>query len=162
MQTNTCLIPLTQGQSAIVSMEDYDFLMQYNWYAQKHRTKIGYIWYAAVQENGKTTYMHRIVATRAGLKKSIRYDHADRDGLNNARDNIRACTISQNNANSAKRANSTSKYKGVYWDKNKCKWRACIKFNRTTFHLGRFSDELDAHHAYATAAERYFGEFARP
>mmetsp|Transcript_8102 Transcript_8102/g.10571 ORF Transcript_8102/g.10571 Transcript_8102/m.10571 type:complete len:453 (-) Transcript_8102:79-1437(-) len=47
-----------------------------------------------------------------------------------------------------KRAEKTSKYRGVCWNKyNQC-WKACIKVNGKNKHLGYFSSEVDAAKAY--------------
>jgi hypothetical protein len=50
--------------------------------------------------------------------------------------------------------------KGVVWDKNRAKFVARIKVNYRTINLGRFDSIEGAHAAYATAACKYFGEFA--
>ena len=40
--------------------------------------------------------MHQVIAERMGIKNS---DHANTNGLNNQRNNLREATYSQNNAN---------------------------------------------------------------
>jgi hypothetical protein len=54
----------------------------------------------------------------------------------------------------------TSKYKGVYWDKNNKKWMSRIKINKKTKYLGRFKSEKEAAEVYNKAAVELFGEFA--
>lgn len=105
--------------------------------------------------------MHWDVAKRAGLPDAPEYDHKDRNPLNNTRINLRPATRSLNNANRQKPTGTSSKYKGAHWDKSRNKWHSKIKVNGRTINLGRFDDEQDAADAYAAAAMKYFGEFAR-
>jgi hypothetical protein len=51
--------------------------------------------------------------------------------------------------------------KGVGWSKQAKKWRAHIKVEGKYKHLGLFASKLEASAAYADAAKKYFGEFAR-
>ena len=133
MKTNTCLIPLTQGKFAIVDACDYDFLMQWKWHILKLKTSYGYRCYA---------------------------DHADRNGLNNTRDNIRPSSIGQNRRNQTKRSGASSRHKGVSWSKTEQKWVAQICFNYKCMRLGSFKNEDDASEAYRIAAIKYHGDFA--
>ncbi len=82
-------------------------------------------------------------------------DHEDRNGLNNQRGNLRVATKSQNEANSCKQHGTTSRFKGVSWNKRGGKWEAQIAHR----HLGCFADEMSAALAYDTAARKHFGEF---
>jgi hypothetical protein len=91
---------------------------------------------------------------------SEQVDHRNHDGLDNRRENLRPCTNQQNQHNQRKRAGCTSRYKGVHWDFRNGSWRAAIKAEGRTIHLGRFQDEDDAARAYDDAARRLFGEFA--
>lgn len=162
MNDSDCLIPLTQGKFAKVSPEDYEYLSQFKWCAQKQPTTFGYMWYAVNICKNRTIRMHHIVAKRAGLPESKHYDHKDRIGINNTRENLRPCTWSQNMANRTKMWGSSSKFKGVSWHKRDRIWSAKIQISGKQIHLGRFQDEADAHRAYTEAAVRYFGEFACP
>ena len=162
MQTNTYLIPLTQQQFAIVSAEDYEWLMQWKWHAAKH----GRTYYARRQTPGphsqrKLLFMHREIAKRAGLPDSKMYDHADRNGLNNVRENIRPCTPSQSGANRAKFAARTSNSKGAFVEKhNPSRFRSRIWVHGKSISLGYWNTEAEAAQAYRLAAVKYFGEFA--
>ena len=55
----------------------------------------------------------------------------------------------------------TSMYKGVCFVKKTNKWRAYIKHNGQSIHLGYFTDEADAGHAYDRKAYDFFGVFAK-
>jgi len=59
-----------------------------------------------------------------------------------------------------KNSNTTSKWKGVYWNKRDEKWMARIKINKRTKFLGYFKDEDSAALAYDQAARNYFNQFA--
>lgn len=63
--------------------------------------------------------------------------------------------------NTGKRADNTSGYKGVTWDKREQKWRARIGKEGKRKHLGYFDTAEEAHEAYKNAAPEYHGEFAR-
>ena len=102
--------------------------------------------------------MHRVImnAPRGSI-----VDHEDRNGLNNTRKNLRFATRTQNNCNVRRRTKTkTSKYKGVSFVSKTKKWRAQIKYNEITKHLGYFDNEEDAARAYDEAAKIYHGQFA--
>lgn len=87
-------------------------------------------------------------------------DHADGDKTNNRITNLRDATRSQNNAN---RHGHGAHPKGVDYESRlrKRPYRAKICVNRKIMYLGRFSTSAEAHTAYAAAAKRYFGAFAK-
>ena len=92
--------------------------------------------------------------------KGYSVDHIDNNPLNNQKYNLRICLLKDNSKNSTKRKNTSSKYKGVYFETGTKKYKANIKVNYKTISLGRFTNEIDAAKAYDAAAIKYFGEFA--
>lgn len=86
-------------------------------------------------------------------------DHIDDDALNNKSNNLQLITNRQNVEKGFKRKNLTSKYTGVYFNKNEQKFRAHISIGENkNCHLGYFKEECDGHIAYQTALkniERY-------
>ncbi len=161
------LIPLTQGKYAIVDDEDYAWAIQWEWYALKKRSAFSVNWYAVrhgkMQEGRRPLILlHREIAALTGLPLSRQYDHRDGNGLNNQRGNIRICSHAQNRANSRKTPGTTSQFKGVSWHRWVGKWSSQMTLNGKRINLGHFTTEEAAHAAYAEAAKRHFGEFARP
>lgn len=153
-------IPLTQGLFAIVDDEDYERLSANKWFAQKIQNTF-YARRTEILANGnqRIISMHsKVINVPPGLMT----DHADGNGLNNSRSNLRICTTSQNQMNSKKQKRKcSSKYKGVYWSKIRNRWVAQIWMNGNRQHIGCFIKEEDAAIAYDKKALEIFGEFAR-
>ena len=95
------------------------------------------------------------------LEKNEEVDHINNNGLDNRRCNLRLATRQQQNMNRKKLKGCSSRYKGVYWAKNRKKWCVRIEFNAKVMFLGYFESEIKAGKAYDEAAIKYFGEFAR-
>lgn len=104
--------------------------------------------------------MHRFILNVTNRKLQV--DHIDHDTLNNQRKNLRICNNQENHYNQRKRKNTTSKYKGVYWNSTKKKWQVSVKIKETykTKNLGRFDNEKEAALVYDEYAKKYYGKFA--
>jgi len=99
--------------------------------------------------------MHKMI-----LACSSDVDHADTNGLNNQRLNLRPASESQNQANARKMAATSSTFKGVDWNKETRKWRARVNVRGKRINIGYFKDEVDAATAYNFAAFEHFCEYA--
>jgi hypothetical protein len=86
-------------------------------------------------------------------------DHANNDGLDNRRANLRIATVAQNAWNTRPRK-SLSGLKGITFCKDKQLWRGNLCVNGRRIHLGYFKTPEEAAIAYDNAARKYFGEFA--
>jgi hypothetical protein len=154
--------PLACGREIIVDECDKALLGGRHWTATQPDPEVE-TFYAITSgrsaSGGWTAiYMHRLIL---GAPRGKVVDHVNGNGLDNRRDNIRLCTISQNNANRIGRR-PASGFKGVYrTDTAASRWLAQIWFDGTTRRLGVFSDAREAAHAYDEAARKVFGEFAR-
>ena len=108
-------IKLTRNQIALVDDEDFDRLSQFKWHVSKTGfKKENYTWYAVrtkVTTKHETIFMHREVLGLTG--KPERIDHADHNGLNNQKSNLRIATLSQNQANRRLLPNNKTGFKGV-------------------------------------------------
>lgn len=103
---------------------------------------------------------HRVIwAMQTGQWPESRLDHIDRNRLNNKFQNLRTATAYQNSTNKTSKVNSSSKYLGVSWHRDRQKWAASIRSNGSNY-LGIFSSEIEAAKAYDAAAKRLHGEFA--
>lgn len=60
-----------------------------------------------------------------------------------------------------KRAEKTSKFRGVCWNKYNQSWKACIKVNGKNKHLGYFTNEIDAAKAYDKVSLQHRQEKAK-
>ncbi len=147
------LIPLTQGQFAIVDADDYEELSRYKW----HVNKGGRTYYARSQKKGKDIKMHRLIM---GAPKGLFVDHINHNGLDNRKQNMRLCTRLENIRNQLPRRGGSSQYKGVGWHKKTKKFVARITYKGKRTSLGYYDDEIEAAKAYDKKAKELFGEFA--
>lgn len=152
-------IELTQNKVALVDDEDFARINQYKWYVVCTCN-----YWRAVRTikklNGKQImqFMHRFIMN---FPKGLLIDHKNHNTLDNRKSNLRICTCAENNMNKLPfKRKTTSKYKGVYWDRGRKKWRAHIRPNNKHLNLGRFINEISAAFAYDKAAKKYYGEFA--
>lgn len=153
-------IQLTQNQVALVDDSDYAELSKHKWCASKNPNGDFYAT-RNVKINGKlhTIFMHReILGLEYGDPRHS--NHKNHQTLDNRRDNIRICTRNQNQMNQKPRQNTTSKYKGVSWVKQREEWQAQVRVNGKSIHLGYYDDEEMAAMAYDLVARKAHGEFA--
>lgn len=160
MGRESAIINLGNGHKAIVDLEDLPKLSLFRWFAEKR----GNVYYAGTSKTkktlGKKLCMHHEVLGKSPPGMEI--DHINGNGLDNRKENLRFCSHRQNLQAARKRkANASSKYKGVSWDNRRKRWQARIQGLDGTRHwLGRYVSELDAAKAYDKAALETFGEFA--
>lgn len=118
--------------------------------------------YRKIRINGREYLSHRLAWLYIkGLWPEYQIDHINMDKGDNRWSNLRAATDSQNKANCSLRANNTSGFKGVCWEKRCGKWMAYITLGYQFKNLGYYDTAQLAHDAYVNAADGLFGEFSR-
>ena len=95
------------------------------------------------------------------LTPGMDIDHIDGNPGNNRIENLREVTHTQNIQNSKINSRNTSGVKGVYWDKQRSKWRAGIRVEGKKTDLGSYNTLKEAEAAVKGAREKYHGEYAR-
>lgn len=147
------LIPLTQGKFAIVDDEDFEFLSQWKWsYRKGYASRADY---SEEKVNWNVQMHNTVMPPPAGMI----VDHKNRNTLDYRRDNLRFLTDTQNRYNSL-RKNKTSQFKGVYWSKDRNKWRSAIRKDGQRFNLGCFDSPVMAAQIYDVKAKELFGDAA--
>jgi len=129
----------------LIDNDDLDKVMSLAyWSATSH----GYI--HCRTKDGKILYLHRFIIN---APDGAIVDHKNSNKTDCRKENLRLCTQSENTRNRTKRKIGTSKYKGVYWNKDQNKWEVKIAI--------LFDSEEKAALVYNELATKYFGEFAK-
>jgi hypothetical protein len=152
-------IKLTKGFTAIVDDEDFEYLNQWKWQAEKSKRGCYYACRTIQKENKKIhVKMHRLIMAAV---EGMDVDHRDGNGLNNRRYNLRACTHLNNCHNRRHlRRENISGISGVQWDNRRGKWRSRIIVERKEIHLGRFSSLSEAINARREAEILHYGKYS--
>ncbi len=163
-------IELNRAKIALVDDDIADEISIYIWSAYKDRSNGNETWYAKrhLCKNGinVSILMHRFVyELKTGIKltSNQHIDHLNNNGLDNRFENLRIATASNNAANKiVSNIKKSSKYKGVYWNKEKEKWQVQIQYNYKKYNLGYFykDEEIEAAEIYDKKALTLFGEYA--
>jgi hypothetical protein len=119
--------------------------------------------YVLVSMFGRDYLAHRLIwMIVRGKWPDHQVDHRNNIPSDNRWRNLRKADASQNRANSKRYANNTSGHKGVSFNRLRGKYVASITFRGLSRHLGgTFEDPRIAGLAYARAARRIHGDFAR-
>lgn len=146
-----------RGKVVLVDDDDFERLSKYSWYCSLRGEG-----YAARTDKStgkqRTVLMHREIT---GAKKGQLVDHINRNKLDNRKCNLRICSHEENSRNISKRkVRTTSKYKGVYFCKQKGLYMARINNSGQGVYLGYYEKEEDAAYYYNEHAKVVYGEFA--
>lgn len=148
------------GYAALVDDVDYASAVPYSWFVQRG-TRTLY----AVRHVRRADGSDSIQGLHTFITGLPYVDHRDHNGLNDQRYNLRDVSSARNQQNQLKRelyggAATSSRYKGVSWNRKRCRWVAYITVDSVRRQLGAYGDEVEAACAYDTAAREAFGEFA--
>jgi hypothetical protein len=162
-------IPLTQGKYAIVDDEDYPYLSRFNWNVASDGSGHFVARRSIRTVNQKGEVKGDVYLGMEGMiippKLYSSIQHLNKDTLDYRKENLFYESYSVKRHRADKQSGKTSsKYKGVCWNKNSKNWTACIYQKRDgvlkRFGLGYFSDEKEAGLAYNKKARELYGEYA--
>lgn len=162
--SNTIIVPLNRGYFTAIDEIDADLVTCKFQVGISASTKVYAIKPSTLNGKYKPLKVHRLIMERVlgrPLLPTELVDHADGDGLNNRRSNLRLCTKSTNAVNSKRRSDNQSGFKGVCFHPFSGLWRAYIRAEGKQVSLGYFKTPQEAHEAYKVAAVKFYGEFAR-
>lgn len=151
----TKVIPLTQGQVALIDDWNYERVSQIKWWAEKD-SRTGKF-YARGWINGQMVELHRFILN---APDGIEVDHRDRNRLNCHESNLRQATHIENAQNHSLRRDNASGYRGVSVDTATGRFKAIIKSDGVAYFIGRFDKADDAARACDVVIGERHGEFA--
>jgi hypothetical protein len=159
---NYAVIEIDDGMFSAVDHKDYDRLRVFNWhFFKKPSDKTGYAYHWGRKPDGSRTriWMHNFIMGRKGI------DHANRNGLDNRRENLRHATPTQQAYNKpVSKNNKSCGYKGVSFTRDRrgsakyCIARITVQKKRV--YLGTFENPIAAAMAYDSAAVFHHGRYA--
>ena len=140
--------------------DEYKFkrLLKYNpktgefiWLKSKGSNKAGDIagglinGYVKIKVNNRNHYAHRLAWFYVyGAWPENQIDHINHDRSDNRIDNLREVTGKENSKNQKMHITNSSGVTGVYWRKDRSKWRAAIHVNNIFIGLGSYIDKFEA------------------
>lgn len=162
--------PMTKDELACLMRYDAT-LGRLVWIVNKGRAKIGepvgHIdreGYRRLRIGGRQYLEHRLVWMWHHGEFPRILDHIDRDRSNNRIDNLRPCHESENAANAGAPSSNTSGYRGVYFDTDRMKWVARIRYTRDgvrhRYRIGRYTTADEAAVHYNLHMRKLFPDFA--
>lgn len=151
------VLEISKGMQTLLDDDTYDWLSAWRWCPVMDRR--GYTYVRRTSREEGTLLMHRLIT---GAQKGFVVDHINHNTLDNRRENLRLCTRSQNAQNAYGQRETSSKYKGVCFERRGLKrWRASMKLDQKSIFIGNFATEREAARAYNQRAKSTFGEFAK-
>ena len=150
---NGYIVGLTnKGNRFFVDLDDYDKIKRYCW---TENTR-GYL------ENLNVGLLHRFIMQLGVYGNDNRYvvDHINHNYLDNRKANLRVCKQQENSFNSKTPINNTSGIKGVFYMKDRGKWRATIGYDKKAIYIGDYTTKEEAIKARKDAENIYQKEFS--
>lgn len=137
-----------------IDKEDMEKCSKLTWHYAKNKDSK----YIQTRIKGKMIKLHRYIMNMNNSNLVV--DHINRNPLDNRKSNLRICSYKENSFNKSIRVDNTSGIPGVSFHKTNKKWRAKIKYNNLTIHLGYFEDINEALINRRVAEEILFGEYS--
>lgn len=135
----------------LCDIDDWEKLKQCYW-TEQHG-------YAVSIQNYECMRFHRMVMNVENPE--IQVDHINGNKLDNRKINLRLCTNQENSMNKYENSNNTSGYKGVYFDKEREKWRGAIQYNGKSIKSSkRYNTPEEAYQWYIEKSNELFKDYS--
>lgn len=141
----TAYIPVSDDQFAVIDLEDAHLVIGPTW----HLKRGPHTSYAVAWIDGKKVRMHHIIKPGIGLT-----DHANRDGLDNRKSNLRASDKQRNGFN----ARPDRVWKGVFYNVKRKRWECHMTVDGARLFLGRFDTAEEAAKVRDAAVREWVGD----
>ena len=148
-------IPLQNGMVALVDDEDWERCMELIW-SVSYLNKGSGLQVTTRGHCGETISLRRFITN--SVKNDPPIISRNGDGLDFRRGNLVGVPKGAMALRGKGHKGSSSKYKGVYWDKRRSKWVAGISNGGKLKYLGAFNNEGEAAEMYNAAAFELWGE----
>ena len=149
-------ISLTRGAFALVDSRDFKRVAAFNWSLFARKDRPSYAVRSWRRGMHKHITLHQLI-----LRTTAQIDHANGDGLDCRRKNLRLASNTQQRGNQLVRRDSGVGFKGVqHSPRGALSFVANITASGRKKFLGTFSSGEAAARAYDAAARRVFGVFA--
>lgn len=130
------------------------------WFDKKHLERVNkHTWHLDNKGYVVTEIMYKLVRLHRFLlnpPNDMQIDHIYGKKFDNRDSELKICTQSENQINKSKyKTKTSSKYKGVSYNKRSNKWIAEITHNKEKIYLGRYKTEIEAAQAYNEASNKY-------
>ena len=130
---------------AIIDVDDVDKVKDIKWCYDRY-----------VRNTTMKILLHRLITN---CSDDYVVDHINGNVLDNRKSNLRFCSISQNAMNQKLSSRNKSGHKGIFWDKNRNKWRVTISINKRPVMVGRYDTIEEALMARDEAEDRYYQDY---
>lgn len=156
-------VGLSKGLFALIDCRDRRAVARHTWQVKIRPRGTAYAVTTIRDVAGRRRFvsLHRFLWDLHGGAQTPIVDHENGWGLDCRWTNLRQANHRQNAWNTGRHRGSTSGIKGVTYDKTKRKWRARLTHNGRRIEIGCWRRKSTAKRAYALAARRVYGKFAR-
>lgn len=140
----------------IIDADDFDLVKNIKWnlgYGDK-QGRFRYV------RSGKGASLIKLSRLIMDAKVGEIVDHIFHNTLDNRKSKLRLCTHTQNCQNKEFKANNSSGFKHVYWNKQKKKWTVSVTADKIQHYIGQFDNIEAAKQAAIEARNKYHGNFA--
>ena len=139
----------SKGEKFLFDLEDYCKIKDYCWNTNNR----GYV---CSRKNRKIITLHRTIINPPN---NMFIDHINHQRTDNRKENLRICTMQENNINRSIQSNNKSGITGVWFDKSRNRWTSELAYGGKTKFRRNFKNLDDAIAARREAEKKYFGEY---